>query len=159
MSFFFPLPLEIYPRSPALLFRCHKPPPIHTSSVNGEPNAKSERAPSAIGLWDKDKSDLVKGTGTGHKMDVSTRRRSTLTRLNISFGLQSLVERERRRIARTTLRHSALFVQGQNVSSAVLNSVAMRTGGNALVKSTTEPGKFPRYSELHSREGQRARCR
>jgi hypothetical protein len=34
MSLSSPLPREIYPRSPALLFRCHKPPPIHTNSVN-----------------------------------------------------------------------------------------------------------------------------
>jgi hypothetical protein len=36
---------EIYPRSPALLFRCHNPPPMHTNSVDGEPKAKCDGAP------------------------------------------------------------------------------------------------------------------
>jgi hypothetical protein len=36
---------EIYLRSPALLFRCHRSSPIHTSSVDGEPKAKFDGAP------------------------------------------------------------------------------------------------------------------
>jgi hypothetical protein len=44
MGVYAPLHREIYPRSPALLFRCHTP-PYHTKIVNGESKANSDRAP------------------------------------------------------------------------------------------------------------------
>jgi hypothetical protein len=75
----------------------------------------------------RDKDDLVKDTNVDHKLDVSTRQRSTLTRAVIYFGPQWLVERGMSLRARAILRHSALSAQGQ--SAAVLNRVAMRAGG------------------------------
>jgi len=92
-------PREIYPHSLALLFLYHKPTPIHTNSANRQPKANPAGL-SAICL--RYKGDLVKDTSIGHKIDISTRRRSTLTRMKIPFGHQSLVERGRRLTAQAT---------------------------------------------------------
>jgi hypothetical protein len=59
MGVYAPPHREIYPRSPALLFRCHRAPLYHTKIVNREPKAKSDRV-----LWRCfwDRGNRVKNT-------------------------------------------------------------------------------------------------
>jgi hypothetical protein len=120
---------EIYPRSPALLFRCHKPPPMHTNSVNGEPKVKFDGAPvrSVLGtraIWSR---ILVLATKSTCFCAAAQHAHAH----ELFFGLQSLVERgvPPHSLGHFIFRHSRPL-RTRTENATVLNRVAMRAGQN-----------------------------